>query len=107
MATQLLKNEPKGVYLLRFSKNTPNSFCLSKSVGNKGVQHLVLPYDASAGAFVLENKEYSELRQLVEEQSKAFGLIYSYPSERFLYLFDTNVAPSAGYDQIGMEEEEE
>ena len=68
---------------------------------------MVLPYEPTTSKFCLDGREYESLQQLVTLEADHFGLLYSSPCERYLYLFDGNVAPSSGYQQLYVSDSDE
>jgi len=102
-ANATLKSADPGTYLVRFSGNHPNSFCISRVTGpDRQVKHLVVP--CRAGRFLFKDVAITNVQQLVDFAAKSDGVASKpYNGERFTALFNgpTEILSSYTYTNEG------
>jgi len=67
--TEILKGQPKGSYLIRYSTNSKGDYVVHMVTEKQGFSMIKVPYDASRSCFVLEGQKFANMSQLVSHFS--------------------------------------
>jgi len=104
IAENLLRILPLGYFLVRFSNNRPNCFCISKVAErenkSKYVHHIVVQHIPGAGFKLGNTRMYASMQELIQKNAAEWSLQSAAPHSRFRWLFskETDRAEVAGYD---------
>ena len=98
-ADNLLRVLKVGTYLLRFSNNRPNSFCISKVSSGNTIRHVIIT--RKDDGWTLDGKSFPTVSELIIQNKERYKLDTPCLGSRFTWLFEQSIASLSGYGHSG------
>lgn len=96
---KLLRVQPAGTFLVRFSNSQKNCYCISKvsaQGANKVIKHIVIPYQIGKG-YQLDKEWYGSLPELISMNEQKYTLATPCPGSKYSWMFESDIAEVGGY----------